>query len=360
MKIKIIFLISLITIISCSTLKNKNDLNNKNNLLVSILDKYRDSLKSNNYGLVALIRKKGKVEKYAIGFSDSEHKMTTDKIFNIGSLTKMFTAVLIMQEVKKGNLDLKDTIGKYFIKDFAQNKNVDTKITIEQLLRHESGLGEVVVDTIVNQAFQNPYHEYNNTFLYNKIPKKIFEKGEKFRYTNTNYILLGYILEVINNKPYSELIKERIFIPCHMENTYAFLPSENQNLAHPMYNKQDLLEFATYKFYYNYGFSAGCVFSNIDDLNKFFINLYETNKLLDRELFEKMTKFKNNYGYGIEKILIPDKNIYYIGHGGDNLSYTNRNFYNPKTKTLVILMANHLFDKYCWKIGQEILYEYDK
>ncbi len=353
-------MVFILTIFSCSVSKTKSNITTETNSLKSILEKYQDSLIQKKYGLVASIRKNGKIEKYAIGFSDSEHKMTTDKIFNIGSLTKMFTAVLIMQEVKKGNLDLNDTLGKYFIKDFIQNKNVDTKITIEQLLRHESGLGEVVVDTIVNQAFQNPYHEYNNTLLYNKIQKKIFEKGEKFRYTNTNYILLGYILEVINNKPYSELIKERIFIPCQMENTYAFLPIENQNLAHPMYNKQDLLEFATYKFYYNYGFSAGCVFSNIDDLNKFFINLYETNKLLDKEFFAKMIKFNNNYGYGIEKISIPDKNNYYIGHGGDNLCYTNRNFYNPKTKTLVILIANHLFDKYCWKIGHEILYEYDK
>ena len=180
----------MLTIISCSTFKNENNLSTKSSSLISVLEKYRDSLENKRYGLVASIRKKGKTEKYAIGFSDSIHKMTTDKIFNIGSLTKMFTAVLIMQEVEKGNLNLNDTLGKYFNKDLIYNKNVDLKITIEQLLRHESGLGEIVVDTIINQAFSNPFHEYNNTLLYNKIPEKIFEKGQKFKYTNTNYITL--------------------------------------------------------------------------------------------------------------------------------------------------------------------------
>lgn len=360
MKIRLTLLFLLITFIACSTFKRQYDSNMARNSIAPLLEKYRDSLEVRRYGIVASIRKNGGIEKCAIGFSDSTHEMTTDKIFNIGSLTKMFTAVLIMQEVEKGNLSLNDTIGKYFSRSYVFNKNVDLQITIEQLLRHESGLGEIVVDTIVNQAFFNFFYAYNNDLLYNKIPEKIFDKGERFKYTNTNYILLGYVLELINDEPYSELLKERIFGPCEMKNTYSFLPKADSDIAHPMYEGQDLLEFVTYKYYYDYGFSAGCIFSNIEDLNRFFINLYETERLITRESFGQMCTFKNDYGYGIQKIPILGENVYYIGHGGDNLSYTNRNFYNPKTRTLVVLMANHLYDKYCWEIGCEMLYEFDK
>lgn len=356
----LIIIVFILTIFGCSVSKTKSSIKTETNSLKPILEKYQDSLIQKKYGLVASIRKNGKIEKYAIGLADTINKMETNKIFNIASLTKMFTSVLILQEIEKGNLKLNDTLGKFFQRGLIYNKNVDTKITIENLLRHESGLGEVVVDTIMNQAFSNPFHEYNNTLLYNKIPKKLFEKGTNYEYTNTNYILLGYILEVINEKPYFEILKERIFKPCEMTNSHAFFPKNDINIAHPMYEGMDLFTMANYKFYYNYAYSAGCIFSNLDDLNKFFITLYETDKLINRNSFNTMCNFKNNYGYGIEKIPTPDKNVYYIGHSGDDLSYTTRNFYNPKSKVLVIIMSNHLYDKYCWKIGNKILFEYDK
>ena len=360
MKIKFIYPILVLTLLGCSISKKKIRIKDKSNNLKSILELYQDSLIQQKHGLVASVRKKGKIKKYAIGLADTINKMDVNNIFNIGSLTKMFTSVLIMQEIEKGNLELSDTLGKFFKRDLVYNKNVDTKITIENLLRHESGLGEVVVDTIVNQAFSNPFNEYNNTLLYNKIPKKTFNKGTQFKYTNTNYILLGYILEIINNKPYAQILKERIFYPCNMKNTYAYFQKNNIHIAHPMYNGNDLFNSITYKYYYNYGFSAGCIFSNLDDLNKFFINLYETNKLVKRSSFNKMCKFKNSYGFGIVKIPTAHENVFYIGHGGDDLSYTVRNFYNQKSKVLVIVMSNQLYDKYCWKIGSEILYKFDK
>jgi len=352
-------ILTFLLITSCKAQQNTITKNDNKKDLKEIVNHYQDSLTEKEYGLVALLRKDGVTQITAIGISEPTKKMTTNKIFNIGSLTKMFTSVLILQEVEKGKLNLNDTIGFFFPKDEIYNKNVDTKITIENLLRHESGLGEIVVDSIVNQAFSNPFHDYNNTFLFKKTPKPVFKKGKDFKYTNTNYILLGYILELINDKPYSDILKERIFEPCEMKNTYAYFSKSIPNSAHPMYDKQDLYEYVNYKYYKNYGFSAGSISSNIIDLKKFFIALYETNILISKETFAKMTTFRNNYGLGIEQIPTPEKDIFYIGHGGDNLSFTTRNFYNPKSKVLVITLSNHLYDKYCWKIGNKILSEFD-
>lgn len=318
----------------------------------SIIQKYNDSISAKNYGLVGLYKKNDKVEKTAIGFAFTGEKMTIDKVFNIGSLSKTFTAVLTLQEVEKGTIKLSDSLKDYFPPELCRNNNVNLNITIEQLLRHKSGLGEVVTDSLVNDAFSNPYFEYNYAFLFNKIPKPISTPNTEYKYCNTNYLLLGYILEVINDKPYSEILKERIFIPCNMINSYSYYSKNIKNVAHPILNNEDLSERGFFKYYQSYAFSAGGISSNLDDLNKFFTKLYNY-KLISKKIFDKMIHFGGDkYGLGIEKYII--KNEIYYGHSGDNISFKVRNYYNPRTKELYILMANQYKDLYTMKIASEI------
>lgn len=314
--------------------------------------KYKDSITAKNYGLVGLHKKNNKVEKIAIGIATSDEKMTTDKVFNIGSLTKTFTAVLTLQEVEKGNIKLSDSLKKYFPLDFCKNENVDLDITIEQLLCHRSGLGEIVVDTLVNQASADPYFEYNYTFLFNKIPKPISKPNTTYKYCNTNYILLGYILELVNDKPYSEILRERIFSPCNMTNSYSYYSKNIKNVAHPMFKGDDLSDTVFFRYYQNFGFSAGGISSDLDDLNQFFTNLYNY-KLISKKSFDQMTDFgTGKYGLGLEKYMI--NNEIYYGHAGDNLSFSVRNYYNPKTKDLYILMVNQFNGSYISKAVSEI------
>lgn len=326
----------------------------KNDTFQKMLNIYSDSLQSKKYGIVNLTKHKNKIYKSQIGWASETEKMTSDKIFNIGSLTKMFTSVLILQEIEKGKLKLNDTIGTFF----SKNRNVDSKITIEELLRHKSGLGEIVIDSILNNSFGDYEYKYNHSFLYNLIPKKQFSKGEKYLYTNTNYQLLGYILEMINDKPYSKIVEERIFEPCKMKNSYTYFSKTIKNIAHPMFNGEDLLEQLNYRFYYNLAYSAGSISSNLNDLELFFTSLYESDKLISRETFNKMTEFQDNYGLGIEKNKVNSKNEYYlIGHSGDNISFKIRNWYNPKTKDLIITISNQMGEKYIGKINSKIIKE---
>mgnify|MGYP003610941353 CR=1 FL=1 len=340
----------LITINCYSQSKTKIKETNK---FQEILDIYSDSLQLNKYGIVNLTKHQNKIFKSEIGWSSETEKMTSNKIFNIGSLTKLFTSVLILQEIENGKLKLNDTIGSFFL----ENKNVDSKITIEQLLRHQSGLGEIAVDSVLNNSFVNYEYKYNHCFLYNQIPNKQFNKGEKFLYTNTNYQLLGYILEIINDEPYSKIVEERIFKPCKMKNSYTYFSKTLKNIAHPMFNGEDLIKQVNYKFYYNLAFSAGCISSNLNDLELFFSSLYETNKLISRETFIKMTEFQDDYGLGIQRIKVKSKNkeYYLIGHSGDNISFKIRNWYNPKTKDLIITISNQMGEKYIGKINNEII-----
>lgn len=323
--------------------------------LETVMRAYADSIKAQNYGMVGLIKKNGIIEKYAVGYSAPSEKMTTDKVFNIGSLTKTFTAVLTLQEVEEGKIKLNDSLKIFFPKELCQNNNVDLDITIEQLLNHRSGLGEIVVDSLANRALQNPYFEYNYTFLFNKIPKPTSKPNTEYKYSNTNYILLGYILEIVNDLPFSEILKNQILEPLEMNNTYSFYSSSIKNSAHPIFNNEDYSEFVYFKYYQTYSFSAGAISSNLDDLLKFFNALYSY-QLINKKSFDKMTDFGNKdyeYGLGIEKYTINGKQ--YLGHGGDNFSFKARNFYNPLTKDLLILLSNQYGDKYMGKIIRKLL-----
>lgn len=314
---------------------------------------YEDSISAKNYGMVGLYKTKSKLEKFSIGKSSLTDKMTDNKVFNIGSLTKTFTAVLVMQDIEKGNLSLQDSLSTFFPKELCSNDNVNLNITIEHLLRHRSGLKEIIVDSLFNQAYQNPFFDYNYSFLFNKIPKSDIKAGEKYQYSNTNYILLGYILELVNDKPYSEILREQIFEPCKMTNSYAYYSKNLNNVAHPMYKGEDLSDIGFFKFYQSYAFSAGAISSNTDDLLNFFTALYNS-KLTSKASLQKMMTFgKEGYGLGLEQFKV--NNETYIGHGGDNLSFKIRNFYNPTNQNILILISNQYKDEYILKVAKEIL-----
>jgi len=313
---------------------------------------YSKKVTDKRYGMAALIQHNGLIHTHAIGVAGDSLVMTPDKVFNIASLTKTFTAVLILQEIEKGTLKLNDTIGKWF----TANKNVATGITIEQLLRQTSGLEEVVEVMYAEKVFLDAGNDYNHVFLYDKIGAPIAKPGEGYKYRNTNYIMLGYILEALNQKPYNTIIKERIFDVCNMKNSYAYYSKNISNAAHPMMGK-DLLSAVNDTYYKNYSFSAACIASNLFDLSSFFNLLYTTNSLISRKSFSNMATFNDSdYGMGLQRY--PYKNTYFYGHGGDNISFKIRNYYNPVTNDLLIIASNRFGDPYMDKLTKDVLEVY--
>lgn len=348
-----ILIVTALVLAGCSS--SKKSILGKN-ILTEIMDVYKDSVNNKKFGIGALVQQNGKTSTYAIGWAGDSILMTPYKIFNIASLTKTFTAVLIMQEVEKGNIKRSDTIGTYF--PVHENNNVNPAITIEQLLRHESGLGEVIVDTIVNDAVGNPYNEYNYNNLFYKIPAPLSQTGKKYSYCNTNYILLGYILELSNDKPYQDLLQERIFNPANMNHSYAYYSKSLGNTAHPMFRGADYNDEVFFHFYKNYAFSAGGISSTLHDLQLFFNHLYIKETFLKRETLNMMMKTEGEYGLGIEKYNLKVNENEYVtiyGHSGDSFSYKLRNFYNPLNNNLIIVFSNHYRDPYTGKIVYQIL-----
>jgi len=190
------------------------------------LNKYNPYLKELNQGIGVLVTKNGKTTTANIGnYNFNEHT-----VFNIGSATKKMTAILILQEVEKGTLKLSDSIGTYL----QPIKNVDNKLTIETLLRHRSGLGEIVGRNFEKEFYDKKDNFYNSNFL-DKIPENNPKKIGKYSYCNTNYILLGHILEKVNDKTYFDLLQDRIFTPCNMLASYPYV-SKRESIIR-FYNK---------------------------------------------------------------------------------------------------------------------------
>ena len=292
--------------------------------------KFNPLLTQQNKGVAILIKKDNEINALSLG----NFNLQENHVFNIGSASKTFTAILLLQEVEKGKVKLSDSIGMYL----TPLKNVDNGLTIQQLLTHESGLDEVIGKNI-QDAFYAKNDSIYNIDLLNQIEQNNPKMIGKYDYCNTNYLLLGRIIEKITDQSYFDLVRERIIIPLKMNNTYPYLHKGLPNLATPYHQEKDVTAYLNYKFFANIANSAGSIASTLSDMELFYTSLFETDILLEKETVQQMMVSGNeNYGFGIMKSNNANEKLF--GHGGNNIGYAFRNAYNPKTKNLFLMFSN--------------------
>jgi D-alanyl-D-alanine carboxypeptidase len=300
--------------------------------LESIASKYQSSFKENNQGVGILVKRDDEVYTTSIG----THNLTEHSVFNIGSATKTFTAILILQEVEKGNINLTDTIGTYL----DPIANVDGTLSIEQLLAHETGLDEVI-----SRNIEDIFYAKNDVLYQDDLLQQVGENNPdmvgKYEYCNTNYFLLGRIIEKLTDQNYFDAVRERIIEPLQLQHTYPYVHKNLPNLATPIHDDKDVTEFLDYRYFANIAFAAGSVASTLVDLEVFYTSLFETEKLLKKETLALLMESGNEvYGLGIFKPNPKEGNYY--GHGGNNIGYSFRNGYNPDTKNLFMIFSNSI------------------
>ena len=141
---------------------------------------------------------------------------TPDTKFRLGSLTKQFTATLVMQLVERGQINLSAPITRY-LPDYSTKTGA--RITIHQLLNHTSGIVGYTELPAFGETARNPYTpaKFAETF-FAKLDL-LFEPGAKYSYNNSAYFLLGVILEKVTGQPYDRLLRERIFTPLEMRDS---------------------------------------------------------------------------------------------------------------------------------------------
>jgi len=252
------YLLAVITVLSL----NSQSISYAQNLtkIDSLLQgKYPD----NAPGATFLISKNGRViYKKAFGLANLELNvpMKTNNVFKIGSLTKQFTAISILMLMEKGKLNLDDEITK-FIPDYPTNGN---KITIHHLLTHTSGIKDytkVKGLKAIAQKDLTPLELIN----FSKNESIDFVPGEKYKYNNSGYVILGYIIEKVTGQPYADFVEERIFKKLEMTTSqYASQREVIQNRASGYQKKDSYIN--RMDFSLTLAYSAGGLMSNVDDM----------------------------------------------------------------------------------------------
>lgn len=151
-------------------------------------------------------------------------EISSNTLFEIGSITKVFTGIALADAILQGSADLNDPITKFFPKDFAPPESPLHLITLKQLATHTSGLPRLPKNLSIGSNLENPYAHYDEEQLLHELrdltSKKIGPKNE-FSYSNFGAGLLGYLLARINECSYPDLIAKLIFRPLKMENTFV-------------------------------------------------------------------------------------------------------------------------------------------
>ena len=257
------------------------------------------------------LAKNGKVMySRSIGYSyiadDKKIPATQETRYRIGSITKMFTAVMIFQLIEDGQLDLNTTIGSFF----PDLPNSD-KITVGNLLNHHSGIHNFTSDLYYREWMTMPKTEEEMMKIISGNDPD-FEPGEKGEYSNSNYILLGNILEKITGQTYAENLSGRITSKTGLNNTRVGNKADISSHESLSYRYFD--EWTPYpETDMSIPGGAGCLVSTPTDLTVFIEALFDL-KLVSRESLDQMKTITDGYGMGMFRVPFYEKRAY--GHNG--------------------------------------------
>lgn len=308
------------------------------------LDAYFDTLARNDkfMGSVAVFKNNELIYSKYVGFADIEHgiKANENTKYRIASISKTFTAVLILKAVDDNKLNMNQTIDKFF----PTIINAD-KITISHLLYHRSGIHNFPDDI---------WLDWNTQFKTEQEMIEIiaksgsdFEPDSKASYSNINFILLSHILEKVYEKPYSKMLEEQIIKPIGLKNTYyggkiniknnecnsykffgRFSGNNNTGIGHwkiAVETDMSLL--------------SGCagIVSTPIDLNLFSEALFN-GKLVSTNSLIQMKTIKDSFGMGLFQMPFNDKTSF--GHPGGMDGFVSMFAYFPDSNISFALTAN--------------------
>ncbi|MFD1079620.1 serine hydrolase domain-containing protein, partial [Longispora fulva] len=220
--------------------------------------------------------------------------------FRIGSVTKQFTAVAILQLMERGKLHLNDSIQK-FLPNFPVKKHTTT---IEHLLTHTSGLKEVTELEVFSTDLMLKGIDPELLINYFKDYPLEFEPGTEFRYSNSGYHLLGLIVQKVSGMEYNKYIKKNLFEPAGMENSMA---GDNRELISNRVSGYEKANSSIVNAAYldmSIPFSAGNLLSTTSDINKWYKALFQYQLIPEGTLEKALTPYRfkdsssSKYGYG--------------------------------------------------------------
>ncbi len=266
--------------------------------------------------------------------------MATEDFFRVGSITKTFTGTLVLQLVERGELSLDDTIDEYV--DGVPN---GSEVTIRMLLDMTSGIASYTLDQHVAETYlTTPTKEWTPQELLDAGLglDPLFAPGAKFNYSNTNFILLGTVIEEVTGRPYAEVLRSEILTPLGLNDT-SFPSNSDIPAPHPigltLQGTADDSREPVDATGWNPSFSwtAGQMISTVDDLLEWGHALATGQGVLNEETsIERLTSFPSEQGYGYAVGCIDG----WVGHTGEIPGYNTTVFHDTANDTTVIVLAN--------------------
>lgn len=279
------------------------------------------------------------VEAFGLADPASERAMTVDDVQRIGSITKTFTGTVILQLVEEGALSLDDPISMY-VDDVPNGEN----ITLRMLITMVSGLASYTLDDRFQQEwFTDPQKQWTAQELLDDafaLPP-LFAPGAEFNYSNTNFVLLGEVIETVTDRSYEEEFAERIFEPLGLQNTFAppsiELPEPHSTGFTMQSTPADATEpINATNWNPSFARTAGILASTAEDMLTYGRALATGNGLLDSATQIERLTFPAAGGYGEAIGCIGG----WVGHTGELPGYNTSVFYDTGSDTTIVTLTN--------------------
>lgn len=296
---------------------------------------------------VAILKHDRMIWSGAFGYArmDQDIPADTGTIFRLCSITKCFTATLLMQLVEEGKLKLDDPVENYLpeIKNLQGYADAG-KITFRQLASHTSGLKRE--PDMPGASVGGP--DVWQSKVLACITNTSFEgkPGQQFIYSNIGFAILGLALERAAGTPFIQMVQERILKPLHMNSTYFLVPDDKMDrLAQGLDNRNGTINTALpLKEARGVGYRIpnGGLYSTPTDLAKLVMSMMGTDPLLKAKSYRQMQDIPSggkNYGLGL--MIVPNSKVDIIGHNGSDPGYTTQFDIEQGSGYAVILMRNY-------------------
>ncbi len=293
------------------------------------IDSYLETLAGNNkfMGSVAISRNKEVVYAKTVGFADIQNNLKADENskYGIASVSKTFTTVLCLKAIEENKLQPDQTLFHFF--PTIENSR---RITIEQILYHRSGLPDIMWNDSID--WTQPRTERQMIEIISKAGSD-FEPDSQTAYINTGFFLLSYVLERIYEKPYPEILEEKIIEPAGLKNTCSGENIDNNacySYSHSGWIKQPVMDWTVL-------LGAAGIVSNAFDLTMFSNSLFN-GELVSTESLQQMKTLRDGYGMGLFEMSFSGRKGFWIQGGLQG--FKSWLVYFPDSNISVAITAN--------------------
>ena len=301
------------------------------------LDNYmKGQINVNDFSGNVLVAQKGKIiYERTFGLADKELnvKNNIEGKFQIGSLTKQFTACAILQLAEAGKLKLNDTIGTYF-PGFPKGDSV----TIHMLLSHTSGIRNYTDIPEFWRIAATPVEKDSMIALIRRQPFD-FSPGSNWNYSNSGYFLLGCIIERASGQSYSDYVLNKVIKKAGLENTFVNRWDSILTNRVKGYMKDESRWHNAMYISMEGPYSAGAIISTVEDLYKWNTALFENKVIAPASLTKMTTPYLQHYGYGLG--IDTFQHHLSIGHTGGIPGFVSYLVRFPKDSIVIVVLSNN-------------------